>query len=129
MNALSEVPPMHLRRYGAPSPMTEPNGFPPSFAEKFAELKRAFMHQLPGRFGALQAAIAERDLARVAALAHQLRGVAGSYGLAAVSLEAERLEEAARELKNGAVMPDADDRSRLDQLLDAARKAAEGSTP
>jgi len=129
MNALSAVPPMHLRGYGASSPMTEPNGFPPSFAEKLAELKRAFMQQLPSRFSALQTAIAERDLAKVAALAHQLRGVAGSYGLAAVTLEAERLEEAARELKNGAVMPDADDRSRLEQILEAARTAAESSTP
>ncbi|HEY0883429.1 MAG TPA: Hpt domain-containing protein, partial [Archangium sp.] len=71
--------------------------------------------------------IAERDLAKVAALAHQLRGVAGSYGLAAVSVEAGHLEEAARDLKNSAVMPDAADRSRLDQCLEAARKAAEES--
>lgn len=127
MNALMAAPSMHPRGYGASSPMTEPNGFPPSFAAKLAELKRAFMQQLPARFAALEAALAQGDLTTLTALSHQLRGVAGSYGLSAVSHEAERLEEAARASLARSGTVDDDTRGRLQQLIDAARAAVESS--
>lgn len=120
---------MHPRGYGAPAPMTEPTGFPPSFAEKLAELKRAFMLQHPARFEALEAALRVNDLTTVTALAHQLRGVAGSYGLGAVTREAERLEEAARALEADGVALDEEARGRIQRLVDAARDAARAGAP
>ena len=60
------------------------------------ELLSEFVATLPARVAALAAAAG--DLGRMAALAHQLKGAAGSYGFPAITEAVGRLEAMA---KNG----------------------------
>ncbi len=53
-----------------------------------------FVAKLPVRLGAIQAALDEIDLGRLRALAHQLRGSAGSYGFLPITVAAARVEDA-----------------------------------
>ena len=55
-----------------------------------------FVAGLADRVGAIRGALAHGDLARVQRLSHQLRGAAGSYGYAALTDLARRVEQAAK---------------------------------
>lgn len=131
MNALSAIPPAR-RPSGyvrtprmSDSPDELPGGFPPTFAARLAELKGAFMQQLPARFDALEAALARGELEGCIDQAHRLRGTAGSYGLAAVTRETGRLEDALCALRAEGIPLEGEALERLQRMLEAARRAAE----
>lgn len=74
---------------------------PDDFRETLRALQARYAAELPERLAAIEAALADpadpngRDgHERARALVHRLRGTAGSYGFAAISEAAARLEDA-----------------------------------
>ena len=59
-----------------------------------AKLVERFIAGLPQRISAIEAAAASADWNQVKSLVHQLKGAAGGYGFAAVSMSAARVESA-----------------------------------
>ncbi|MBX3394629.1 MAG: Hpt domain-containing protein [Phycisphaerae bacterium] len=57
------------------------------------ELVEFFIAELPKRVGAMSEALAARDWATLARVAHQLKGAAGGYGFPAITDAAGALEE------------------------------------
>jgi signal transduction histidine kinase/DNA-binding response OmpR family regulator len=64
--------------------------------EQLAALVERFVERLAARVAAMERGLAERDLATIAKLAHQLKGTSGGYGFHAISEAAGRLELSAR---------------------------------
>lgn len=62
----------------------------------YEELHQRFRRELPGSLAAMRAARADGDLSTVATLAHQLKGVGGSFGLAETTRLAGIIETRAR---------------------------------
>jgi signal transduction histidine kinase/DNA-binding response OmpR family regulator len=88
-----------VARYAA-THSTRPPAPPPLVSEladdpDMADLIDAFLISLAQRGLALQAALQVGDLARVADLAHQLKGAGGGYGYPAITDAASAVEEAA----------------------------------
>ncbi len=63
------------------------------FATRLAELRRGYIASLPGKLDEIAAAIDRRALEDTRALAHRLRGTAGSYGVAAISSAVGAIED------------------------------------
>lgn len=61
-----------------------------------AGIVRNFVSGLPARLKTLEAAAADGDLQKIAALAHDLKGTGGGFGFPAISEAAEAVEKAAR---------------------------------
>lgn len=61
----------------------------------FNEIVELFVAEIPDRIASLKNLFADRDSAKLARAAHQLKGAAGSHGFNAVTLPASRLEAAA----------------------------------
>jgi CheY-like chemotaxis protein len=59
------------------------------------EILQIFEKELPSRLAAIREALARNDVALLALLAHQLHGVAGSYGFPEIGLRAAHLESEA----------------------------------
>jgi HPt (histidine-containing phosphotransfer) domain-containing protein len=80
----------------------------PSVEEAVAELRAEYLRSLPARLASLGEALAGARAGDAAALrratveAHRIRGTAGSIGLAALGVEAGRVEDAADQLAAGA---------------------------
>jgi HPt (histidine-containing phosphotransfer) domain-containing protein len=53
-----------------------------------------FLETLGGRAAALQRALAQMDAVTLRRLAHQLKGVAGSYGFPSITEQAKAVEDA-----------------------------------
>jgi HPt (histidine-containing phosphotransfer) domain-containing protein len=88
------------------------------FAAELAELRRVYIASLPGKLDEIGDAIGRRSLTDAGALAHRLRGTAGSYGVAAVSDSVGAIEdrvEAAAGVETLSLW------SELESLLAAAR--------
>lgn len=64
-----------------------------------ADIVQMFVDEMPDRIRQLQACYDRHDHDALGRVAHQLKGSAGSYGFAAVSPAAAKLEYAVRELK------------------------------
>jgi len=62
--------------------------------EELAALRRAYGRDLPAKARAVSEALAKDDRGTAALLAHRLRGTAGSYGFAEVSVAAGSIEDA-----------------------------------
>jgi PAS domain S-box-containing protein len=60
------------------------------------EIVAIFTAELPKREAAMRAALGQRDFARLATLAHQMKGAAGGYGFPAIGARAADLEHAAK---------------------------------
>jgi HPt (histidine-containing phosphotransfer) domain-containing protein len=60
------------------------------------EIVRLYTAEMPDRIAALQAAFDSGDRVRLATLAHQLKGAAGSHGFHAITPYASTLEGLAR---------------------------------
>ena len=60
------------------------------------EIVRLYTAEMPDRIAALRAAFESSDRARLATLAHQLKGAAGSHGFHAITPYAATLEGLAR---------------------------------
>ncbi len=65
--------------------------------EGYLPLLREYVGELPKRFNGIRSAIRDRNLIRVAAEAHKLRGTGGMYGYPELSEAAGYLEDASRE--------------------------------
>jgi histidine phosphotransfer protein HptB len=61
------------------------------------ELVEMFVDEMPSRISALETQAQSGDWPQLTRTAHQLKGAAGSYGFAAITPSAARLESAARE--------------------------------
>ena len=61
-----------------------------------AELVDQFVRELPGRLADVERAMASKDMAEVARLAHQLKGAGGSHGFPQITAAAAELERAAK---------------------------------
>lgn len=90
------------------------------FTSELAELKRVYIASLPGKLDEIAAAIANRSLEQTCALAHRLRGTAGSYGIAPVGAAVGAIEDRV-DAAAGAQSPML--WSELETLLAAARIA------
>jgi len=99
---------------------------------RFAELRAAYAAKLEGKIkelrSALDAARAERSQREQAgALAHRLRGTAGSYGFRHVSEHAAVIDEALK--ANGPKAPASDTWRRIDEAMAALEAEPRPSTP
>lgn len=65
-------------------------------ASDLADLTERFVARLPQRVTDIEEAFAKHDIAALAALAHKLKGVAGSYGFDPITEAAAVLEDSAR---------------------------------
>ncbi|HVC96555.1 MAG TPA: ATP-binding protein [Pirellulales bacterium] len=83
-----------------------------------ADAVRRFVDRLDGVLDELRLAAAANDLARLASLAHQLKGAAGGYGFDPITAAAAVLERAAKEPADATAAAGA-----LDELLDLGRRA------
>ncbi|MCC5851482.1 MAG: response regulator [Alkalimonas sp.] len=61
--------------------------------KRIEALKQSYLQQLPAQLQQLQAFVAKQDEAQILGLLHQIKGTAGSFGLAAISQCAARLEQ------------------------------------
>ena len=61
---------------------------------EIAELRRIYRAELPSKVATIANAVSARDRSVAAALAHRLRGTAGSYGFADVSAASGAIEDA-----------------------------------
>ncbi|MCG8404229.1 MAG: Hpt domain-containing protein [Phycisphaerales bacterium] len=61
-----------------------------------AELVEFFVTELPDRVSALQEALAQGNYAKLASLAHQLKGSAGGYGFPSITEAAKQLEDTSK---------------------------------
>ncbi|HWL93290.1 MAG TPA: Hpt domain-containing protein [Phycisphaerae bacterium] len=85
------------------------------------DLIELFVHELPRRVEAMEAALHANDLSALAGIVHQLKGAAGSYGFPIITLAAKQLEDAA---KSGAAPEQlASDMRRVAGLCARARAA------
>ena len=64
--------------------------------DDFADLAERFVARLPQRIADIQEALAKHDVAALAALAHKLKGVAGSYGFEPITDAAALVEQNAK---------------------------------
>jgi PAS domain S-box-containing protein len=83
-----------------------------------------FVAKLPVRLGAIQAALDGVDLGQLRALAHQLRGSAGSYGFLPITVAAARVEDA---LTSGERVPRV--ASEVASLMALCSRVRPGPTP
>lgn len=67
---------------------------------RYRTLRKKFLDTLPGRLQAMQQAMTRHDLVALAALAHQLKGVAGSFGMPEATQVAGDIETRARAADN-----------------------------
>ncbi len=65
--------------------------------ELLAELADTFLREHPGTLKEMEQALLENDAATLKSVAHKLKGSAGCFGLEAVRIAAERLEDLARQ--------------------------------
>ena len=86
-----------------------------------SEVLVSFVRRLPDRLAAMERALAERDLERLAELAHQVRGAAKSYGFPSITDAATELEAAARTRREVG--------RRLADLADLCRRARARAEP
>jgi CheY-like chemotaxis protein len=88
-----------MRRYlrsGLPSPATpHETGASVSTDSEFAALRESFQAEIPARVAEIGTAVLANNFARVADLAHQLKGTAGCYRLTAIYDAATALNAAA----------------------------------
>lgn len=63
------------------------------FAAQLAELRRGYVASLPRKLDEIADALDRRSLADARALAHRLKGTAGSYGVASVGAAASAIEQ------------------------------------
>lgn len=92
------------RHLSAPLPAPSPDqAAEPDFSAspEFIALQRCFQAEVPARVSAIENAIATQALSRAAELAHQLKGTAGTYGLADVSEAAAALQVAVEHPQEG----------------------------
>jgi HPt (histidine-containing phosphotransfer) domain-containing protein len=86
--------------------------------DELAELLALFVQELPKRAEAMRQALATADSERLALLAHQLKGAAGSYGFPTITDLARTVEQAAR-----TGCPPAQLGVHLDELANACARA------
>jgi HPt (histidine-containing phosphotransfer) domain-containing protein len=68
------------------------------------ELVDLFIQEMPDRISALETLARLQDWNQLARIAHQLKGAAGSYGFDHITLYAARLEAAARDGQEDAIL-------------------------
>lgn len=91
------------------------------FAAKLGELRRAYIATLPIKLDEIAAAVTRRALEDTRALAHRLRGTAGSYGVASISEAVGAIEDRIDGAATGGESPSL--WKELEALLASARKA------
>lgn len=92
------------------------------FAAKLAELRRVYVAALPVKLDEIAAAVTRRALDDTRALAHRLRGTAGSYGIASISAAAGAIEDRIDAAATGGESPAL--WSEVETLLATARNVA-----
>jgi HPt (histidine-containing phosphotransfer) domain-containing protein len=88
---------------------------------ELAEIVALFVEEMPQRVAGLRDALEARDWERLAGLAHQLKGSAGSHGFALVGQGAARVEDA---IRSG--LPELQIKQAVDELLALCRRARHG---
>ena len=89
------------------------------FAAELAELRRVYIASLPLKLDEVAAAVARRSLDDACAIAHRLRGTAGSYGVPTVSAALGAIEDRIEAAGAGSDGLSAE----LEELIAAARRA------
>src|SRR5258708_40172991 len=81
------------------------------------QLVAHYVDEMPGRIETLLSRAAASDFMGLAALAHQLRGSAGSHGFHPLTVAAAAVERAIRDCR-----PETEVRAALDELVDLCRR-------
>jgi len=113
-----------------PAPPDESGGgsaepLPSDYAddEDMVPLIEEFLAELPERLYAIEKAMREEDVARLASLAHQLKGAAGGYGYPSITDSARAVEQIAKD--SGQINRL---NTSIEQLKDLCRRAAAHSS-
>ncbi len=86
------------------------------------DLVALFVAEMPERADNLLARLGTGDWEELGRAAHQLKGVAGSYGFAPITPSAARLEEAITKQE-----PDEEIRRAVEELVDLCRRVRSGT--
>ena len=86
-----------------------------------ADLVELFVNELPGHVKTFQQALAQADLAKVAWLAHQLKGSAGGHGFPSMTEPAAELERLAKANADPAQLQDS-----IGRFAELCRRAEAG---
>jgi HPt (histidine-containing phosphotransfer) domain-containing protein len=84
---------------------------------ELAEIVELFVAEMPGRVELLERHLAAADWKALSRAAHQLKGAAGSYGFAAITPYAARVEAAANDVNQHATVAVA-----VQELIDLCRR-------